>query len=158
MNEEQGMVSYERDRRAWRARFFSQLHRYRNLLRRRWWVLVVCAGLALAGMAAYARYAPLKYVSQGEMIVSIKLNIQQGQLYTEELGNFLGTQAALMQGSEVQQRARDRVASQNPNLAACPVLLNVNVLPRTTIFVLLATGVDPEYTKLFLQACMEEFI
>ena len=50
------------------------------------------------------------------MIVSIKLNIQQGSLYTEELGNFVGTQAALMQGSEVQQRARDRVASQNPGL------------------------------------------
>jgi capsular exopolysaccharide synthesis family protein len=158
MNEEQGMVSYERDRRAWRARFFSQLHRYRNLLRRRWWVLVVCAGLALAGMAAYARYAPLKYVSQGEMIVSIKLNIQQGQLYTEELGNFLGTQAALMQGSEVQQRARDRVASQNPGFSPQPVSLTVGVVPRTTIFQLRATGENPEYTKLFLQACMEEYV
>ncbi len=33
-----------------------------------------------------------------------------------------------------------------------------SVLPRTTIFLLRATGANPEYTKLFLQACMEEFI
>jgi capsular exopolysaccharide synthesis family protein len=156
MNEEHGLVTH--DRSAWTARFFSRLHRYRNLFRRRWWVLLVCVGLALAAMAAYIQNAPTEYVSKGEMIVSIHLNIQQGSLYSEEIGNFLGTQAALMQGAEVQQRARDRVASQNPNLTACPVLLNVNVLPRTTIFVLLATGQNPEYTKLFLQACMEEFI
>jgi capsular exopolysaccharide synthesis family protein len=31
------------------------------------------------------------------------------------------------------------------------------VLPRTTIFVLRATGENPEYTKVFLQACMEEY-
>ena len=156
MNEEQGLVTH--DRSAWTARFFSRLHRYRNLFRRRWWVLVVCMGLALAAMAAYIRNGPAEYVSVGQMIVSIRLNIQQGSLYSEDLGNFLGTQAALMQGSEVQQRARDRVASQNPGLLSQPVLLNVSVLPRTTIFLLRATGENPEYTKLFLQACMEEYI
>src|ERR1035438_4177581 len=131
MNEEQGLATH--DRSAWTARFFSRLHRYRNLFRRRWWVLLVCTGLALAGMAAYIRNAPMEYVSAGQMIVSIRLNIQQGSLYSEDLNNFLGTQAALMQGSEVQQRARDRVASQNPGLLSQPVLLNVSVLPRTTI-------------------------
>jgi succinoglycan biosynthesis transport protein ExoP len=156
MNEEQGLATH--DRSAWTARFFSRLHRYRNLFRRRWWVMLVCTGLALAGMAAYIRNAPTEYVSKGEMIVSIRLNIQQGSLYSEDLGNFLGTQAALMQGSEVQQRAQARVVSQNPGLLSQPVLLNVSVLPRTTIFVLLATGDNPEYTKLFLQACMEEYI
>jgi capsular exopolysaccharide synthesis family protein len=156
MNEEQGLVTH--DRSAWTARFFSRLHRYRNLFRRRWWVPVVCTGLALAAMAAYIRYAPMQYVSSGSMIVSIRLNIQQGSLYSEDLGNFLGTQAALMQGSEVQQRAHDRVASQNPGLLSQPVLLNVSVLPRTTIFVLRATGENPEYAKVFLQACMEEYV
>src|SRR5208282_3155394 len=101
MNEEQGLATH--DRSAWTARFFSRLHRYRNLFRRRWWVLLVCMGLALAAMTAYIRNAPTEYVSKGEMIVSMKLNIQQGSLYTEEIGNFLGTQAALMQGADVQQ-------------------------------------------------------
>ena len=35
------------------------------------------------------------------MIVSIKLAIPEGSVYTEELSNFLGTQAALMQSGVV---------------------------------------------------------
>ena len=116
MNEEQGLVTH--DRSAWTARFFSRLHRYRNLFRRRWWVLVVCMGAGAGGHGRLHPDAPPEYVSAGQMIVSMRLNIQQGSLYSEDLNNFLGTQAALMQGSEVQQRAHDRVASQNPGLLA----------------------------------------
>ena len=155
MNEEQGLATH--DRSAWTARFFSRLHRYRNLLRRRWWVLVVCTGLALAAMAGYIQYAPAEYVSVGQMIVSMRLNIQQGSLYSEDLNNFLGTQAQLMHGSQVLQRAQARVSSENPGLLSKTPLLDVSVLPRTTIFVLRATGENPQYTKLFLQACMEEY-
>ena len=158
MNEEPGQETYEHSRHAWRTRFFSQFHRYRNVLRRRWWVLVVCAGLALAGMAVYIRLAPPRYLSVGQMIVSIRLNIQQQTLYSEDLQNFLGTQAALMQGKDVQDRAQARVRSQNPGLLPQPVVLTVGVLPRTSIFLLRATGANPDYTKVYLQACMEEYI
>src|ERR1017187_9888873 len=114
MNEEPPQMAH--DRPAWTARFFARLQRYRNLLFQRWWVLVVCLLLALSVGAAYIWQSPPKYVSVGQMIVSIKLNIQQGSLYTEELGNFLGTQAALMQGTEVLDHARDGVAAQNPGI------------------------------------------
>ena len=142
------------------GKFFARAYRYRSLLLKRWWVLLICTGLALGAETIYFRYSPTVFVSVGQMIVSIKLNIQQGSLYTEELGNFLGTQAALMQGTEVVQRARDRVANENPNLPPPPKppLLNVSILPKTTIFVLRATGENPDYTKAYLQACMEEYI
>src|ERR1017187_10590707 len=128
----QPVISAE-DRHVRTGKFFARVYRDRNLLFKRWWVLILCLGLALGAETLYLRYTPTLYVSVGQMIVSIKLNIQQGTLYTEELGNFLGTQAALMQGSEVTQRARDRVANQNPGLlppAKLP-LLNVSVVPRS---------------------------
>jgi capsular exopolysaccharide synthesis family protein len=156
MNEEPTLVTH--DRPASTAKFFARLQRHRNLLFQRWWVLAGCLTVALAGEAAYVWLSPPEYASVGQMIVNVKLNIQQGSLYTEELGNFIGTQAALMQGDEVLDRARDRVAGQNPGLALQPVLLKVSVLPKTTIFVLRATGQNPKYTQAFLQACMEEFI
>ena len=156
MNEEPSLVTH--DRPAWTARYFARLQRYRNLLGQRWWVLVLCAGLALGGEAVYLWLSPPDYASVGQMIVNVRLNIQQSSLYTEELGNFLGTQAALMQGGEVLNHARDRVAGQNPGLTPQPVLLNVSVLPKTTIFLLRATGQNPKYTQAFLQACMEEYI
>jgi len=156
MNEHSVIQTEDRHIRS--GRFFARVHRFRTLLLRRWWVLLLCMGAALGAETAYLKYSPAVFVSVGQMIVSIKLNIQQGSMYTEELSNFLGTQAALMQGSEVMQRARDRVASQNPNLTPKPVLISVNVLPKTTIFILRATGENPEYTKAYLQACMEEYI
>jgi capsular exopolysaccharide synthesis family protein len=156
MNEEQGLPTQDHPART--ARFFSRLHRYRNLIRRRWWVLVIFPGLAAAIWAVYSRYTPPQFFSVGQMIVSIKLNIQQGTLYTEELGNFLGTQVALMQGREVERRAHDRIVSENAGLATHTAILNVTVVPKTTIFFLRATGENPEYTKAFLQSCMEEYI
>ncbi len=117
MNDEQGHATY--DRPAWSARFFARLHRYRNLLLRRWWVPALCIGLALGLEGAYLRFAPPQFVSVGQMIVSIKLNLQQGSFYTEELNNFLGTQAALMQGAEV-ETAGTRPCGEPIFQPACP--------------------------------------
>ena len=74
------------------------------------------------------------------MIVSIKLAIQPASLYTEELSNFLGTQAALMQSGVVINRAHGRVVAQKPEVGMHPVALKVTVLPKTTIFVLAGYG------------------
>jgi polysaccharide biosynthesis transport protein len=155
MNKDPTLTAH--DRHAWGRKFFSRVQRYRNLLLRRWWVPVVCLALALGAEAIHIRLAPPEFVSIGQMFVNIRLNVPQGSLYTEELGNFLGTQAALMQGTEVLNRARERVASQNPGVTAKNVVLQVTILPKTTIFVLRATGDNPEYTKAYLQACMEEY-
>jgi capsular exopolysaccharide synthesis family protein len=156
MNEESNLTLP--DRPTWTAQFFSRLHRYRNLITSHWWILVVCAGIGVGIMGLFIKFSPPQFFSIGQMIVNVKLNIQQGSLYTEDLNNFLGTQAALMQGSQVLQRAHDRMASEHPNLPASEVSVEVNVLPRTTIFILHATGENPEYTKQFLQTCMEEYI
>lgn len=145
------------DRHAAGRKFFSSLQRYRNLLRRRWWVLLVGLVLALGIESVNLRLATPEFISVGQMIVSIKVNTQQSSIYSEELSNFLGTQAALMQGNEVLKRAGERVANEHPGLTPKPVNLQVSVLPKTTIFILRATGESPEYTKAFLQAAMEEY-
>ena len=119
---------------------------------------MVCLALALLAGVAMNRSLPAQYNSVGQMIVSIKLNISQSSLYTEELGNFLGTQSALMQGNEVQKKAQEMVAAEKPNLVPQPVTVDVSILPKTSIFVLRASGGNPEYTKAYLQACMESYI
>ncbi|HXI70592.1 MAG TPA: AAA family ATPase [Verrucomicrobiae bacterium] len=155
MNEDSAPAAH--DRHAGGRKFYSKLQRYRNLLLRRWWVLAVCLVAALGIQALILRNAPPVFASVGQMIVNVRLNIQQSSLYTEELGNFIGTQQALMHSDQVLNRARERVASQSPGLNPQPVGLDVAVLPKTTIFLLRASGGNPEYTKAFLQACMEAF-
>src|SRR6266568_4156294 len=156
MNEQ--AESLPRDRSSARAHFVSKLSRYQNLLRKKWWIPVVGIGLGLGTEAVLSRFQTASYMSVGRMIVSIKLAIPEGSVYTEELSNFLGTQAALMQSGVVINRAHSRVMGQKPDRPMRPTALKVSVLPKTTIFVLQGTGDDPQYTQAFLQACMEEYV
>jgi polysaccharide biosynthesis transport protein len=152
---EQGKV----DRSTTRAHFHARLSRYTSLLRRKWWVLILGALVGVGIQSVRHVTAVPLFASLGRMIVSIKLNIAEGSVYTEELSNFLGTQAALMQSGVVINRAHSKAMAQEPNLKEPPpVSLKVTVLPKTTIFVLQTTGSDPQYTTNFLQACMDEYI
>src|SRR5207237_2960154 len=126
-----------------KARFLAKFGRYANLLRRKWWVLVLGVGLGTVAQLVLWRLSPASFNSQGRMIVSIKLAIPEGSVYTEELSNFLGTQAALMQSGNVINRAHGRVTAQKPDAVPQRVVLKVSVLPKTTIFVLQGTGADP---------------
>jgi capsular exopolysaccharide synthesis family protein len=129
-----------------------------NGLKRCWWILPVC--ILLGGLASILmqHFAPREYESLGRMIVSIKLNIQQGAIYSEELNNFLGTQAALMRSEEIRARTQRRLAEKKPTLLASEVNLDVAIVPKTSIFVLRASSKNPDYAQGFLQACMEEYI
>ncbi len=141
-----------------KAIFLARMDRYKNLLRRKWWILAIGISLGLGVEGTLSTFEAPSFSSVGRMIVSIKLAIPEGSVYSEELSNFLGTQAALMQSGVVINRAHARVAAQKPDLAMRPVALKVTVLPKTTIFVLQGTGTDPQYTQAFLQACMEEYV
>jgi capsular exopolysaccharide synthesis family protein len=92
------------------------------------------------------------------MIVSIKLAIPEGSVYSEELGNFLGTQAALMRSGVVMNRAQASLLARDPGIPIPPISLKVGVSPKTSIFVLEALGNEPKCVQSFLQACMEEYI
>ena len=156
MNDE--AVLQANDRSAAKSRFLATVHRYKALLISKWWILVLGPLLGFACMFISARIGPVTYLSFGRMIVSMKLNIPESSVYAEEMSSFLGTQQALMQSSAVINRAYSRVAAQYPNLSPEPVTLKVNVQPKTSIFVIQAIGLDPQYTQRYLQASMEEYI
>lgn len=158
MNDPVEQPHHHHDRPASAAQFFARLSRYRSLIRSKWWVPILTVALGLLVQAFLIRFTPPDYISIGRMIVSIKLSIPEGSVYTEELSNFLGTQASLMKSGVVVNRARARLAANRTNQAPEQVDLEVTVTPKTTIFVLQALGEDPDYTQAYLQACMEEYI
>ena len=91
-------------------------------------------------------------------MVSGRLNLQQGAVFSEELANFFGTQMELMKSSEVRSRAINRLAATEPQLQSVPVTLSVSQLPQTSIFVLSTTGPEPQYVEKVLDAIMAEYI
>ncbi len=155
MNEPLSLPPVDRATRS--AHFHSRLLRFRTRLRRHWWIptLTLLAGLAV--QAVIIRQQPPSFISLGQMIVSIKLSLPEGSVYNEEMSNFLGTQVALMQSAAVLSRVEVRLRATRPELTPVPVTLSVSVSPKTTIFVLRATGPEPLYTQAYLQACMEEY-
>ena len=142
------------------ARFANQLHRFKNQLRRRWWLVPLAIFIALGIQGWRLWSAPPAYTSVGKMIVNFKIQTQSGtgSTFTEEWSQFLGTQVTLMKSATVLTRAVERVRSLKPDLKPIRVDTQINVLPKTTIFLLQATGEEPEYTSAYLQACMEEYI
>jgi succinoglycan biosynthesis transport protein ExoP len=140
------------------ARFFNHVHRYQHLMRKHWWILPLglLAGLAVQGYRLWQ--APPAFASVGRMIVGIKINPQLGVGYLEEMSQFLGTQAALMKSDTVRKKAFDRVRALKPDLPPTPVDLQITVSPKTTIFNLQAVGGNAEFTRAYLDACMDEYI
>ena len=139
------------------ARFFNRLHRLKNLLRAKWWILACAVAVGLGVQLFLMADAPPMFQSTGRMIVSVKLSLPNGTGYLEELNNFFGTQTALMQSGPVASRAALRLQSLKPNLHAVPVVIQVSISPKTSIFNLHAVGTDADYVQAYLDACMEEY-
>ena len=156
---DQGLNVPGADRATRSARFFSHVHRYKNLLRCYWWVLPLTVVIAVGVQIYRLLQSPPSFLSFASMIVNVKMTgIAGASVYAEEMSNFLGTQVTLMKSDKVQQRAAERIRALKPELAATPVLLHIVVPPKTTVFSLKAVGSNAEYTRAYLEACMEEYI
>ena len=142
----------------WTTAFFTRLHRYRFLLRRRWWILLltVCMGLFVQAWLVYQR-AP-SFLSQSKTMLAGRINTGQNAVYSEDSSNFYGTQIQLMQSDEVKRSAEALVRSTHPEMQAVPVEITVVQKSHTSIFDLQAIGANPEYTQAYLNALMQKYL
>lgn len=143
---------------SWSAAFFTRMHRYKSLLRRRWWVLALTVSAAILWQAYQLATAPPSFVSYSQMMLSPRINVQDKASYMEEGTQFIGTQIRLMMSPEIATRAAARVKALQPGLAEAQSRLEVNQVPKTTIFQLTASGAEPRWVQAWLNAIMEEFI
>jgi succinoglycan biosynthesis transport protein ExoP len=135
-----------------------QVSRYLDILRRRWWLVLLTISIGLCAAAWYLFQQPPAYLSIGRLMVSGQIRINEGAQYSEELFNFFGTQVELMQSGEVRQRAHKRVQALHPELPREDVKLEVGQVPRASIFIMRSLGRSPAYTQAYLDACMDEYI
>ena len=91
------------------SRLYGRLHRWWLLLGRYWWLIVLVLGLVLGPVGFLAINSPPGYESKARMWLTGKLDIYEGRLYTEELINFLGTQAELLRSPAIQAGALARL-------------------------------------------------
>ena len=145
------------DRATGAAQFFSRMQRYKSLLKRRWWVLLLTLGIAVGAQTYRASMSPITYVSKAQMIVGNRPTVTDtAAAATDE--NFVGTTIALFKGNLINMRANEVLKTNQPHLPAAPVSLDISLVPRTSIFLLQARGTYSKYTQAYLNACMEEFL
>src|SRR6266480_447088 len=100
------------------SRLYGRLHRWWLLLGRYWWVIVLILVLVLGPVGVLSFNSPPAYESKARMWLTGRLDLYEGRLYTEELINFLGTQAELLRSPAIQGRALGKLRSElNPDLA-----------------------------------------
>lgn len=128
------------------------------LLRRFWWVLLttLAAGTAFQAWQEFQK-DPI-YISNARMVVLGAVRLPGSGVYIEEFSNFFGTQIEIIQSSEVRQSAAARVRALNPDLPPTGVSISVSRQSNTSIFLLRAEGREPEYTRAFLDAVMDEYL
>ena len=107
------------DRAAQSSRLFAYIHRYRNLLRKHWWVPALTILLALAAQGWRLWHTPAMFRSGATMVTGFKFQTGMtgpGSGAMEDTMRFYDTQASLMQGSVVLERASIYVATTYPNV------------------------------------------
>jgi chromosome segregation ATPase len=78
--------------------------------------------------------------------------------WRESQMDFYGTIIETIESAEVKRRALERVRALNPELKDIEVDIRVAQTKGSAIFNILATGPEPKYTRIFLDALLDEFI
>ncbi len=142
--------------RALGAVFGAKFYRYRSLLKRQWWILAVAISLGLAyeGWTIFKK-ADL-YESSSELMVRAEVTGVDPKV-RETVDSLYGDTLKMLQSSEILEKAKGRVELEAPQLSG-QVAIVPSVAPRTSIFTVVGSGTNPEYTRRFVDAVVTEFI
>lgn len=134
-----------------------KIFRIRAIVKRYWWVLflAVAAGVGTQSWVVYSK--PELFHSSSDLMVREELASDLSKQYNDSYGSLIGNTLKMLQSPDIQERARRRMELQAPKLAGS-VDVVANVAARTSIFTVGGTGNNPEYTRLFVDAVIAEFI
>jgi capsular exopolysaccharide synthesis family protein len=142
----------------WGAKLGIKAFRYKRLMKQRWWVLLLIISCSLAWQAWILFSTPVRYESDGTLMVTEQANLPDDSAAHEESDGFYGNQLHLLQDPNIAERARQRVALDYPDVPAGDVSITATVEPRTSLFVVTGLGANGPFTQRFVQALMEETI
>ncbi|MBL9134127.1 MAG: hypothetical protein JNG86_23135, partial [Verrucomicrobiaceae bacterium] len=136
----------------------AKFQRYKILLRRRWWFLLLTASIGVCVQALTITGKPQVFRSLAKLVAGGKMVIGNEVNWQEQLQDFYGTIIETIESAEMIRKARERVHALHPDLKDSDVEIRVAQTKGSAIFNILATGSEPKYTQIFLNALLDEFI
>jgi uncharacterized protein involved in exopolysaccharide biosynthesis len=94
------------------SRLHGSFHRWWLHFRRFWWVPALIVPAVVVPVCRFSVLQGPSYESRARLWVTGKINVSESWSYTEELVNFLGTQAALVESPAIQNRAMARLRAE----------------------------------------------
>ena len=158
---------------------YGRLHRWWLLLRKYWWLTPVVF-IVVLGPAFWltVMFGP-SFESKSHLWVPGKIAVSENWSYTEELVNFLGTQVALLQSPEIQNRAMARMQiesksggispeemqqkisdAQAATDSSQPIPYRVKAIEgaKSSTLEVSVVGPDPGSTRKFLNCLLAEYL
>ena len=136
-----------------------RFYRYRAVIKRYWWVLLLCVSVGLIYEVSVLVTKPTRYVSVGKLFVNETLRDEDLQARKMEQ-NWGGTIIKMLESSVIRDRAAKKVAIEKPqfeNLADGVEIAALNE-SNTYIFTITGAGPNPEFTRYFVGVIMDAFM
>lgn len=125
-----------------------------------WKIFLVCSPLILIGAVAGVMLqalsitgTPREYISLAKIVTS-----SPGTGFSAAMDDFYGTVIETLEGAEMRRRALDRIRALHPDLKECEVKAEVRQSKGSSIFNVIARGEEPKYTRVYLDALLDEFL
>ncbi|OYW29043.1 MAG: hypothetical protein B7Z47_05240, partial [Chthoniobacter sp. 12-60-6] len=136
----------------------AKFQRYKILLRRRWWFLLLTASIGVCVQALRITGRPQEFRSLAKLVAGGQMVMSDSVSWREQQADFYGTIIETVESAEMKRRALERVRALNPDVKDSDVEIRVAQTKGSAIFNILATGSEPKYTRIFLDALLDEFI
>ncbi|MEQ1850620.1 MAG: polysaccharide biosynthesis tyrosine autokinase [Chthoniobacteraceae bacterium] len=136
-----------------------RVYRYRAIIRRYWWVLVLCVSIGLIYEVSVLLSKPRRFASVGKLIVSETAADDVNRAVAMEM-NWSGTIIAELQSPVVRDRAAKKTAVEKPHLEHLVPSVEISAInePNTYIFSVKGAGPDPDFSRYFVDAVMAAFM
>ena len=146
---------------SWSLALWNKVHRYRCLLFKYWWVVLLTVSLALCVTAYFQMNKPPMYISAAKLSVNLENRPvvigDQGNALAQDPETMLGGQAEIIKTvNAVRHNADDILQANYPGMTGAPVALDFT--PRNAIMTVTASGSNAVYTQRYLQATLEGYL
>ncbi len=147
---------------SWSLTFWNQVHRYRRLVQKYWWVLVFTLSITLFMGAFYQISRPPTFLSTAALYNdlenrSVAIGGQGDANNAAGQDNYLDTQIAIItERPAIRERAEQQLQAKYPNQPVAPVTLSAK--SGNSIMTLSAMGSNPLYTQRYLQAVVDSYL
>lgn len=129
-------------------------------MNRFWKVFLLCSPLILIGAVAAVVFqvqritgSPREYISLAKIVVSAP-----GTGFAASMDDVYGTIIETLESAEMRRRALDRMRVLYPELKECEIEVTVRQLKGSAIFNIVARGAEPKYTRIYLDALLDEYM